>query len=66
MSDNSNMDKDAYIKLLEAKIADLEQRMVLLEKRNQQLERRLGINSQNSKRTNLRAIQGCLDPYIRN
>jgi len=26
MSDNSNMDKDAYIKLLEAKIADLEQR----------------------------------------
>ncbi len=48
MSDNSNMDKDAYIKLLEAKIVDLEQRMVLLEKRNQELERRLGINSQNS------------------
>ena len=48
MSDNSNMDKDAYIKLLEAKIADLEQRLVLLEKRNQELERRLGINSQNS------------------
>ena len=48
MSDNSNMDKDAYIKLLEAKIADLEQRMVLLEKRNQELERRLEINSQNS------------------
>jgi transposase len=42
------MDKDTYIKLLEAKIADLEQRMVLLEKRNQELERRLGINSQNS------------------
>jgi len=42
------MDKDAYIKRLEAKIADLEQRMVLLEKRNQELERRLGINSQNS------------------
>jgi transposase len=48
MSDNSNMDKDAYITLLEAKIADLEQRMVLLEKRNQELERRLGMNSQNS------------------
>jgi len=42
------MDKDAYIKLLEAKIADLEQRMVLLEKRIQELERLLGINSQNS------------------
>ena len=48
MSDNSNMDKDAYIALLEAKIADLEQRMVLLERRNQELERRLGMNSQNS------------------
>lgn len=55
MSDNSGMNKDTYIKLLEAKIADLEQRMVLLkkcndmlEKRNQVLEQRLGVNSQNS------------------
>jgi transposase len=49
------MDKDAYVKLLEAKIAALEQRLALLEKRNevlekrnQELERRLGMNSQNS------------------
>jgi len=55
MSDNFGMDKDAYIKQLEAKIAALEQRLVVLEKRNeslekrnQELERRLGMNSQNS------------------
>ena len=55
MSDNFSMDKDAYIKSLEEKIAALEQRLALLEqenqnlkKRNQELERRLGQNSQNS------------------
>jgi len=55
MSDNFSMDKDAYIKSLEEKIAALEQRLALLEqenqnlkKRNQELERRLGKNSQNS------------------
>lgn len=55
MSDNDDMDKDAYIQQLETKIAALEQRLALLEsrneileKRNQELERRLGMNSQNS------------------
>jgi transposase len=55
MSDNCGMGKDAYIKLLEEKIATLEQRLAWLEqqnknlkKRNQELERRLGMNSQNS------------------
>jgi transposase len=49
------MDKDAYIKQLEARMAALERRLVVLEKRNeylekrnQELERRLGMNSQNS------------------
>jgi transposase len=57
MSDNSDMDKDAYVNQLEAKIAVLEQRLAwlekrneMLEKRNQELERRLGINSQYSSR----------------
>lgn len=49
------MNRDGYIKQLEAKVAVLEQRLALLEKRNeflemrnQELERRLGMNSQNS------------------
>jgi transposase len=42
------MDKATYIKSLEEKIADLERRIALLEKRNQELDRRLGMNSQDS------------------
>jgi transposase len=55
MSDNCSMDKDVYIKLLEAENAALKQRIGALEKRLEQmqkhienLERRLGMNSQNS------------------
>lgn len=42
------MDKDAYIKQLEAENAALKQRIKTLEKRLEELERRLGMNSQNS------------------
>lgn len=42
------MDKDAYIKQLEAENAALKQRITILEKRLEELERRLGMNSQNS------------------
>jgi len=55
MSDNSNMDKDTYIRQLEAENAALKQQIETLEKRIEQmqkhiehLERRLGMNSQNS------------------
>jgi hypothetical protein len=58
MSDNSGMDKDAYIKQLEAEVAKipamqkyietLEKRIAQMEKYIEELERRLGINSQNS------------------
>ena len=55
MSDNYCMDKDTYIKQLEAENAVLKQRIETLEKRLEQmekhienLERRLGMNSQNS------------------
>jgi len=55
MSDNSNMNKDTYIRQLEAENAALKQRIETLEKRIEQmqkhiehLERRLGMNSQNS------------------
>ena len=55
MSDNYGMDKDAYIKLLEAENAALKRRIETLEKRLEQmqrhidhLERRLGMNSKNS------------------
>lgn len=48
MSDNYSMDKDAYIKQLEAENAQLKQRIKTLEKRLQELQRRLGQNSQNS------------------
>lgn len=48
MSDNCHMDKDAYIKHLEAENTQLKQRIETLEKRLQELERRLGKNSQNS------------------
>jgi transposase len=48
MSDNCGMDKDAYIKQLEAENATLKQRIKTLEKRLEELERRLGMNSQNS------------------
>ena len=55
MSDNSTMDKDAYIKQLEAENAQLKHRIETLgkrlekmEKHIQELERRLGMNSQNS------------------
>jgi len=41
MSDNCNMDKDTYIK-------QLEQEIVRLKKQIEELERRLGMNSQNS------------------
>jgi transposase len=42
------MDKDAYIKQLEAENAALKQRIQTLEKRLEELERQLGMNSQNS------------------
>ena len=42
------MNKDAYIKQLEAENAALKQRITILEKRLEELERRLGMNSQNS------------------
>lgn len=42
------MDKDAYIKQLEAENAALKQRIKILEKRLEELERRLGMNSHNS------------------
>ena len=58
MSDNYCVDKDAYIKQLEAEVAKiprmqayiktLEKRLAKMEKTIQQLERRLGMNSQNS------------------
>jgi len=55
MSDNSGMDKDAYIKQLETENARLKQRIETLEKHIEQmkkhienLERRWGMNSQNS------------------
>ena len=58
MSDNCSMDKDAYIKQLEAEVAKiptmqayiktLEKRLEKMEKNIQELERRLGMNSQNS------------------
>ena len=48
MSDNYCMDKDAYIKQLEAENAALKERIKTLEKRLEELERRLGMNSQNS------------------
>ena len=41
LSDNDSMDKDAYIRQLEAKIVELEKRI-------QELERLLGMNSKNS------------------
>ena len=42
------MDKDAYIKQLEDKNATLIKRITMLEKRIEELERRVGINSSNS------------------
>ena len=51
MSDNSSMDKDAYIKHLEAEVAKIptmKKYIETLENRIQELERRLGMNSQNS------------------
>jgi transposase len=58
LSDNNGMDKDAYIKQLEAENAALRQQVALipemaetiekLEQRIQELERRLGMNSKNS------------------
>lgn len=42
------MDKDAYIKQLETENAALKQRIQMLEKHLAELERRLGMNSQNS------------------
>ena len=42
------MDKDAYIKQLETENAALKHRIQILEKRLEELERRLGMNSQNS------------------
>lgn len=55
MSDNHGMDRDMYIRQLEAENAALKQRIEMLEKRLEQmqrhienLERRLGMNSQNS------------------
>jgi transposase len=55
MSDNHGMDRDMYIRQLEAENAALKQRIEMLEKRLEQmqehienLERRLGMNSRNS------------------
>jgi transposase len=51
MSDNFGMDKDAYIKQLEAEVAKIpamQKYIETLEKRIAELERRLGVNSQNS------------------
>jgi transposase len=48
MSDKCFMDKDAYIKQLEAENAVLKQRIKTLGARLEELERRLGMNSQNS------------------
>jgi len=48
LSDNSFMDKDAYIKQLETENAELKQRITILEKRIEHLERLLGTNSRNS------------------
>jgi len=42
------MDKDAYIKQLEAENAALKKRITMLEKRIEELERLLGMNSKNS------------------
>ena len=42
------MGKDAYIKQLETENAELKQRITMLENRVEQLDRRLGTNSQNS------------------
>jgi transposase len=48
LSDNSFMDKDAYIKQLEEENAALKKRITMLEKRIEELERLLGMNSSNS------------------
>lgn len=48
MSDNDCMDKDTYIQQLETENAVLKQRIQALETRLEELERRLGMNSQNS------------------
>ncbi len=51
MSDKYYMDKDAYIKQLEAEVAKIpamQKYIKTLEKRLEELERRLGMNSQNS------------------
>lgn len=48
MSDNYRMDKDVYIEQLEAENAALKQRIRTLEERLEELERRLGMNSENS------------------
>jgi transposase len=48
LSDKSFMDKDAYIKQLEEENAALKKRITVLEKCIEELERRLGMNSQNS------------------
>ena len=42
------MDKDTYIKQLEKENAELKQQNAMLEKRIEQLEHRLGMNSGNS------------------
>jgi transposase len=48
MSDNNYMDKDAYIKQLVEENAALKKRITMLEKRIEELERLLGMNSKNS------------------
>ena len=48
LSDNDFMDKDAYIKQLEKENAALKKRITMLEKRIEELERLLGMNSRNS------------------
>ena len=48
MSDNGFMDKDAYVKQLEEENAALKKRVETLEKRIDELERLLGVNSRNS------------------
>jgi len=48
LSDNYFMDKDVYIKQLEDENATLKERITMLEKRIEELERLLGMNSSNS------------------
>ncbi len=48
LSDNHFMDKDAYIKQLETENAELKKRITMLEKRIEEFERLLGMNSKNS------------------